>query len=127
MATRKREPVPPEVGKESEIYAVVSALDHIQASTDDLRKLLASHGERAAEDKAEIEMLRERKKELEERNDELLEHEDEAAMAERMRDQLESLATDVDRPSAPQTPEQWRRVLRVIAAGGEWEIDGTWR
>ena len=45
----------------------------------------------------------------------------------RVRDQLESLATDVDRSCAPQTPEQWRRCLRVIAAGGEWEVDGTWR
>lgn len=45
----------------------------------------------------------------------------------RIREQLESLATDVDRSCAPQTPEQWRRCLRVLAAGGEWEIDGTWR
>ncbi len=129
MATRKRAPVPPSAGKESEI---VSALDRIQASTDELRKLVASHGERAEEDKAEIEMLRERKKELEARNDELLEKVDDLESkvdvleSADVRDQLEQLAIGVDRPSAPKTPEQWARCLRVIAGGGEWEL-GTWR
>ncbi len=49
-------------------------------------------------------------------------HENQSAIIE----QIESLAGDTDRPSAPQTPEQWSRCLREILLGREWELM-TWR
>ncbi len=43
-----------------------------------------------------------------------------------LRERIESLAGDTDRPSAPQTPEQWSRCLREILLGQDWELM-TWR
>lgn len=43
-----------------------------------------------------------------------------------MRDQLDTLAVDVDTSSAPATTEQWKRCLQGILKGSDWR-HGTWR
>jgi len=49
-----------------------------------------------------------------------------AELLAELSERIESLAGDTDRPSAPQTPEQWSRCLREILLGREWELM-TWR
>ncbi len=51
---------------------------------------------------------------------------DSSGLLAELRERIESLAGDTDRPSAPQTPEQWIRCLREILLGREWELM-TWR
>lgn len=43
-----------------------------------------------------------------------------------LREQLDTLAIDVDTSSAPQNHDQWRRCLKGIAGGDDWR-HGTWR
>lgn len=38
-----------------------------------------------------------------------------------LRDQLDTLAVGADRPSAPQTAEQWRRCLQGMLRGEDWQ------
>lgn len=46
--------------------------------------------------------------------------------AEFMRDQLDTLAVEVDSSSAPSTHDQWRRCLNGIRRGDDWR-HGTWK
>lgn len=48
--------------------------------------------------------------------------------SEHIVDQLDSMcvALESGRSSVPQTPDQWRRCLKEIALGNDWE-HGTWR
>jgi hypothetical protein len=79
---------------------------------------------------AEIEAYRSRIKDLEGQVEDLQQaaeyaqtrHDDENWL----REQLDTLAIDVDTSSAPQNHDQWRRCLKGIAGGDDWRY-GTWR
>lgn len=51
---------------------------------------------------------------------------DHVSELERIREQLEDLAVDVEQASAPQTPAQWAGCLREIRAGADWR-NRTWK
>jgi len=126
--TTKRVKSPPTTA--SDVEAMIS---HLKVVTHQLGDEFAKMKAGTAERDAEIETLRDAKKQLDDRNDELLGKVDDPekevaklADAEHIREQLERLATDTDRPCAPQTTEQWSRCLREILAGRDWELM-TWR
>lgn len=125
MARKKTPPDPtPEVANR---LVVNTTFDRIERDMRDLRDGLIKCRDRIVELTDERDTLETRVSHLEGEIEELENAVESHADSKTIREQLESLATDVDRPCAPQTPEQWRRCLRVIAAGGEWEVDGTWR
>lgn len=107
--------------------AIAAVLDRIETDAMSLGHEFARMRAKLDELTDERDTLATRVSHLESEIEELENAAQSHADSEAIRDQLESLATDVDRSCAPQTPEQWRRCLRVIAAGGEWEVDGTWR
>lgn len=65
---------------------------------------------------------------IEELQDRIKEAEDREAASdvEFIRDQLDTLAVDVDSSSAPTTSEEWRRCLTGMLRGSDWR-NGTWR
>jgi predicted nucleic acid-binding Zn-ribbon protein len=112
---------------------VESIIVRVESDVGSIREQIAKFSAAFAERDAEIEVLRDEKKTLSDRNDELRDKVDELEneVAELgklscLRDQLERLAEDTDRPSAPRTPEQWSRCLKEILAGKDWEVM-TWR
>lgn len=107
--------------------------ERMASDLNSLRDQLAKFSEAFADRDAKIEELTDadqkhigHSRELEEKINELENATAGLPDTERVIDQLESLATDTDRSSAPQTPEQWSRCLREIIAGRDWEL-GTWR
>lgn len=126
MARKKTspDPTPAEVANR---MVVNTTCDRIEHDVRNLRNELIKCRDRIDEVTDERDTLATRVSHLEGEIEELENAEQSHSDSEALCEQLESLATDVDRPCAPQTPEQWRRCLRVIAAGGEWEVDGTWR
>jgi chromosome segregation ATPase len=110
-----------------------SIIVRVASDVASVREQLAKFSAAFAECDAEIEMLRDEKETLSDRNDELLDkvEELESGLAElhklgEIHDQIERLAADTDRPSAPRTQEQWSRCLKEILAGKDWEAM-TWR